>query len=209
MDTQHRFRALLAYATLFAAAALLIAACGGSSSTHTATASDGQSAAGKSAHSTAWLHRDVVSDGAITQRPMRGTGGRAINDDNPGRADSGGGRATGQNPCALVPRAEAQAIVGRPIDAPVEAPLGPTCIYRSPGAKTLITLAVESVDFPKIRSQIRNRTRIEVGGRTAYCGDYGQSTMFVPLPGGRVLSITAPCAVGARLAAKALPRLSA
>jgi hypothetical protein len=210
MAARYKSRAWLSCAILFVAAALLIAACGSSSSTRSATASAGQNASdGPAPHTTAQLHHDVVSDGAVTQRPARGTGGNAINDDNPGRADSGGGQATGQSPCALVSRAEAQAIVGRPIDAPVEAPLGPTCIYQPRGGKALITLTVESIDFSKIRAQIRDPTRVEVGGRTAYCGNYGQPVTLVPLAGGRILDVTAPCAIGVRFAAKALPRLNA
>jgi len=140
---------------------------------------------------------------------MRGTGGGAVNDDNPGKSDSGRGQATaGQTyPCKLVSKAEAQAIIGEPIATPQEAPLGPTCIYQPLGAKSFITLAVETVDFAKTKSQIRHLSRVMVRGRTAYCGDYGRPTTFVPLAGGRVLNITAPCALGARFAAKAVPRL--
>lgn len=209
MAARHKSRTWLLGGTLFATAALLIAACGGSSTTHsTATAPTGQSASAEpGAHTTAQLHRDAVSSGVHTQRPLRHTGGSEINDDNPGRADSGNGTATGQSPCVLVSKAQAQAIVGGPIATPQEAPLGPTCIYQPLGAKSLITLAVETVDFAKTRSQIRHLTRLTVGGRTAYCGDYGRPTTFVPLAGGQVLNITAPCALGIRFAAEALPRL--
>jgi len=179
------------------AVALLIAACGSSSSAPSAAAPVGKGAA----------HRDVVSSGGITQRPVRGTGGNEINDENPARADSGNGRATGQNPCMVVSKAEAQAIINRPIAAPQEAPLGPTCIYRPLGNKTLITLAVESVDFAKVRPHIRHDIRVVIAGRTAYCGDYGRPTTFVPLANGRVLTVTAPCAVGTRFAKKALSQL--
>ena len=123
-------------------------------------------------------------------------------------ADRAGQPASGQSdPCKLVSRAEAQAILGRPIDNPVEARLGPTCIYRPVGAKSFITLTIESIDLAKALARVRNRTRVDVGGRTAYCGNYGQSMTFVQLTRGRVLTVTAPCAVGVRFAAKALPRL--
>ena len=107
----------------------------------------------------------------------------------------------------LVSKSEAQAIVGGPVATPQEAPLGPTCIYQPLGAKSFITLAVESLDFAKTRSQVHHLIRVTVRGRTAYCGDYGRLTTFVPLAGGKVLNITAPCALGTRFAAKALPRL--
>ena len=70
-------------------------------------------------------------------------------------------------------------------------------------------MTVESIDFAKIKAHIRNRTQFGVGGHIAYCGVYGQPTVFVPLTGGRILTITAPCVTGVRFAATALPRLSA
>jgi hypothetical protein len=209
MATRFKRSAWLPCVIPLAAVALLIAACGGSSSTRSAAARVGRSASGEAIpYKAAQIHRDVVRNGLVTHRAMRGTGGAEINDDNPRRADSGNETARSQNPCTLVSRAQARAIVGRPIAAPVEAPLGPTCIYRPAGAKNFIILTVESIDFATIRAHIRNRTRFDVGGHTAYCGTYGQPTTFVPLAGGRrVLSITAPCAIGSRFAAKALSRL--
>jgi hypothetical protein len=212
MYVRHKRCAGLRYAILLAAVALLITACGSSSSAPSPMTPVGKSAA----------HRDVVSSGAITQRPVRGTGGNEINDENaaragsgngrpigqnPSRADSGNGRPIGQNPCMVVSKAEAQAIINRPIAAPQEAPLGPTCIYQPLGNKTLITLAVESIDFAKVRPHIRHVIRVVIAGRTAYCGDYGRPTTFVPLANGRVLTVTAPCGVGTRFAKKALPLL--
>ena len=98
-------------------------------------------------------------------------------------------------------------IVGAPIATPQEAPLGPTCIYERRGGGDLITVAVESLEFATIRSKIRDTIRATVVGRTAYCGDYGRPTTFVPLAHGRVLNVSAPCAVGTRFAEKALRRL--
>jgi hypothetical protein len=148
-----------------------------------------------------------VSTGTTIQRPVRGTGGNAINDDNPGRADSGTATATGPNPCALVSQAEAQAIVGTPIATPQEAPLGPTCIYGRRGGGDLITVAVESLEFAKIKPKIHDTIRAILAGRTAYCGIYGRPTTFVPLAHGQVLNITAPCVVGIRFAKNALRKL--
>lgn len=213
MAARCKSRAELSYAILFAAASLLIAACG-SASTRSTTGAAGESASKDSTpRTTAQLHRnlagrDVVRNGVVTQRPVRGTGGNEINDENPGRADSGNEKATGQtDPCNLVSKADAQAIIGRTIATPQEAPLGPTCIYQPLDAKGSVTVAVESIDFAKLRPQIRKRIQIPIGGRAAYCGDYGRPTTFVPLANGRVLNVTAPCAVGIRFAEKALPRL--
>jgi hypothetical protein len=207
---RNKLGACLACAISLAASALLVA-CGSSSTTHsTTTAPAGQSASSEpGAHTSAQqLHRDVASSGVHAQRPMRGTGGNAINDENHSQSNSGQGQTTGQTkPCKLVSKAEARAIVGGPIATPQEAPLGPTCIYQPLGAKSFITLAVETVDFAKTKSQIRHLSRVTVRGRTAYCGDYGRPTTFVPLARGQVLNITAPCALGAQFAAKALPRI--
>jgi len=208
MATRYHLQVRHYFTILFVAAALLISGCGSSSPTRSAASTSGQSASSEAvAHKTPRVNRDVVTRGVVTHRPMAGTGGGEINDDNPGSADSGRGKVTGQNPCTFVSKAQAQAIVGRPIDALVEAPLGPTCIYQSPGAKSAITLTVESIDLTKIQPHIRNRRRVKVEGRTAWCGDYGQPMTLVPLAGRRVLDITAPCAIGIRFAVIAMPRL--
>jgi len=156
------------------AAALALAACGGSTSTGSATAPAAQRASNDArAGAAAPATHDVITSGAVTQRPVKGTGGNAINDDNPGTADISGVHAhasTQSNPCTLVSKAEAEAIVAAPIADPREAPLGPTCIYQLLDAKSAVTLAVETVDFVKIKPQIHNLTRTAIAGRTAYCG---------------------------------------
>jgi hypothetical protein len=199
MVSQRRSRLWLPLACPFAAVALLITACGGSSSTHpsSATAPSG-------------THRDIVNNGPVTQRPQRGTGGSKVNDDNPGRADSGKGATTGQSdPCALVSKTRAQALVGKPIAAPQTAPLGPTCIYQSLDAKVSVAVAIESSDFASVRSLIHHMSKVTIGNhRAAYCGVYGRQTTFVPLSGKRVLTISAPCSLGFRFAAEALPALT-
>lgn len=152
--------------------------------------------------------RDTVTQGVAVHRPLHGTGGDEINDDNPGNADSGSSPAAGQNdPCKLVPKATAQAILAKPILAPQEAPLGPTCIYQPLGERTFVALSVETIDFAQVKPHIRSRVHVEVDGRTGYCGTYGQPTIFVPLGRGKVLTVTAPCSVATRFAAEALRRL--
>ncbi len=187
------------------AVALLLSACG-SSSQGSASASVAQQLASESGGATK-ANRDVVTDGSTTQQPMQGTGGDEANDDNPGQADTGGDAKVGKDPCALVPKAEAETILGAPISSPVEAPLGPSCIYTTSGTKQTVTLSIEAVDFKKIEPQIHMRARFAVGGRHAYCGVYGQSATFVPLAGGGVLRVSAPCATGRRFAEEALSRL--
>lgn len=191
------------------ASAALISACGGSSSTGTSATQSAASSLGKSStRIVAGASRDVVTDRVVVHKPLHGTGGRELNDDNPGTADVGKDPAAGQSdPCALVSRTQAQAIVHKPIGTPQEAPLGPTCIYQPRGAKTFITLSLEGLDFAKVRPAIRGRIQYTIGGRAAYCGVYGQPTTFVPLSDGKVLDVTAPCAIGKLFAAEALASL--
>jgi hypothetical protein len=123
-----------------------------------------------------------------------------------GQSSRPGSRFT---PCNLVTRAQAAGIVGGPIVAPVEAPQGPTCIYRSRSGDSFVTVAVLSLDFDEVRRQMRRVRRFSVSDKTAYCGDYGQPTLYVPLEDERVLSVTAPCALARQFAVKAVPRLAA
>jgi Protein of unknown function (DUF3558) len=112
-------------------------------------------------------------------------------------------------PCNLVTRAEARAILGERIRAPVEAPQGPTCIYRSRSGDSFTTLAVQSIDLAEVKRDIAQRRQVDVEGRPAYCGNYGQPMLYVQLSGGRVLSVAAPCDVARGFAVKALRQLAA
>jgi hypothetical protein len=233
----------LAAAITLTVAGLVLAGCGGSSSlipttssTAAASSSTGSSKAYSSSTSTAAgavtnrphgantvaghstgspaATNDTVTRGTVVHRPKHGTGGAAVNDDNPAtkasRADSGKGTAVSQvNPCALVPKADAESIIGAPLDVPRVAPLGPTCIYQPRGAKNSITLSVEAINFSQIKPHMRKVTQVQVRGHAGYCGEYGQPMTFVPLPNGEVLNVTAPCSVGALLAAEAISRLTA
>jgi hypothetical protein len=110
-------------------------------------------------------------------------------------------------PCNLVTKAQARAIVGAPVRDPLEAPQGPTCIYRAAKGKGFITVAVQSVNFKKLRPQLRQSRRIEISKRPAYCGQYGQAMLYMPLSRGRVLSVAGPCPVARRFAAAAVQRV--
>ena len=70
-----------------------------------------------------------------------------------------------------------------------------------------MTLAVESASVARLRAQIRNERAVTVADRTAYCGTFGKPMLYLPVGGGRVLSIAAPCGLARRFAAKAAPRL--
>jgi hypothetical protein len=214
--------------------ALLLAGCGGSTQpTHHVTTTAAQqlvaptptpTASARAKHLAAAsplrssvrpvVHRPVPRTGAgasaraVVHRPVPGTGAGAVNNGNRSAADSPKRRfAAASNPCGLVARSEVQAILGGPIAAPVEAPQGPTCIYRPIGDKRVITLSVQSLEFAKLKAQIHDLRPVTVHGRTGYCGSYGQPTVFVPLSSGRVLDVTASCSIATRIASAAVTRL--
>jgi hypothetical protein len=210
--------------------ALLLAGCGGSSGSSSAAAAEthtqaatqtpgpsnadvGSAPAQRASHKKAGSSRQkahaighpqapagsVVAAGKVQKARSNQT---TEIDENPGPPKAA-------NPCKLVSRSEAQSIVGRSIAASVEAPLGPTCIYQLSGSKTQITLQVERLSYGQATHQLTKRTQVNVGNRKALCGSLGTQTLFVPLAGGQVLHVTAPCAVAQRFAALALRRLAA
>ena len=109
-------------------------------------------------------------------------------------------------PCGLVSRSQASAIVGERVSTPRSAAQGPTCIYRS--RKSFVTVAVQTLDFAKLKPRLGRPQRVNVSSRTGYCGNYGQQMLYVPLHGGSVLTVAAPCAQAQRFAALAVKRLS-
>ncbi len=199
---------------LLASAAPLLGGCGGSSSapaSAAATTVDTVQSATVASTAKAPGHRrhDPVLTGHVVKKPIHGTGGAEINDDNPSHADTGGHSATAtSNPCRLVSRTEAQKIVGGPVASPVEAPLGPTCIYRPLHTGQQITVSVQATNLAAVKRGLRHPTQVTIAGRPAYCGVYGQTMTYVPLASGGVLDITGPCPIAARFAETALARLS-
>ena len=113
------------------------------------------------------------------------------------------------SPCALVSQPRARDILGAPVQQPVEAPQGPTCIYRTEDGEQFITLAVQSLDFRAQKRLMQNPKQVDVASRSAYCGTLGEPTLHVRLSDTRVLSVGAPCAVAKRFAAAAVKRLTA
>ncbi len=91
----------------------------------------------------------------------------------------------------------------------MEAPLGPTCIYEASRSETTVTLAVERLSFTHVRQLLREPRRMTIAGRSAACGRLGMRMLFVPLTDGRVLNVTAPCAIAERFATIAIARLTA
>jgi hypothetical protein len=124
-------------------------------------------------------------------------------------SESGSRAAPEPHPCGLVPLGEAQSITGGEIAGRVEAPLGPTCIYHLSNSKADITMAVESMSFSQVTHQLSSRKPVDIAGRHAFCGKLGNQMLFVPLGSGKLLNVTAPCAIAQQFAARALTRREA
>ena len=223
--TTHRHLTALALAT-----AALAAGCGGASSGDDGQATGASGASGAAAPAaSAPAVTPAAVDGvgqvaAGVQRPKAGAKGTVAAKDpvHTGRkvqkakgekgTETGttGAKASGggAGPCALVTRAEAGAIVGRAIHRLVTAPQGPTCIYQASGEAKPITVAIERLDLAAVRKQSKALGEVKVGRHSAYCVKYGSVMTFVPLSGGRLLNINAPCQMAAGFAAKALERVS-
>jgi hypothetical protein len=86
----------------------------------------------------------------------------------------------------------------------IEAPLGPTCIFEFHGQLSTVTLVVERAGIQTFVRQMRHPERVDVAGLPAYCGTLGSTVLFVALPKGGVLSVTAPCPIAQALATQAL-----
>lgn len=110
-------------------------------------------------------------------------------------------------PCSLVSRSRAQAILGVRVQTPLEAPQGPTCLYRTTRTRGMITIAVQRQKYARLAKRLVNRKSIDVGGRAAVCGNLGRPTVLVSLGGGRVLNVNGPCTFGKRFAAEAVQHL--
>src|SRR5450755_1704459 len=179
----------LACAGALSVAAIVATGCGGSSSPTPGASGEGVAAMPAQASATTTQHVPAtaghpatagkvaplkanehsaplkITKGQAVQRPAAGTGGGAVNDENPAgkasRADSGGRPTTsGQpNPCVLVSATQAQTFTGRAV-AMKEAPLGPTCIYQEAGAKASVTLAVQRLHFSTLKPHIKKLSQL-------------------------------------------------
>jgi hypothetical protein len=110
-------------------------------------------------------------------------------------------------PCNLVTKAEAGAILRARMDQPVEAPMGPTCIYRSHDGRSFVTLVVTSQSFTQTVRQVAGPVRLRVAHRQALCGTVGPQMLHVSLKAGRTLSIAGPCVAAQKFAETAVGRL--
>jgi hypothetical protein len=112
-------------------------------------------------------------------------------------------------PCNLVRRSEAAAILGVAVAPLVEAPQGPTCIYRASKGSGFITVSVQKAALSKLRKQVRHAKQVAVAERDSLCGTVGRPLLYVPLSSARVLVVTAPCQVARQFASAAVPRIPA
>jgi hypothetical protein len=110
-------------------------------------------------------------------------------------------------PCHHVSRTEATAIVGAKVKVPLEAPQGPTCIYRTTNTRGFVTLSVQQESFAAATKGLKQRRALTIGGRSAVCGAFGHPTLAVRLTGGRVLNVAAQCGIAKQFAARALQQL--
>jgi Protein of unknown function (DUF3558) len=110
-------------------------------------------------------------------------------------------------PCNLVTKAEAGAYLAAKIAPPTEAPLGPTCIYRSAGGKAFVTVAVQNVKFADASRRVSGARRLKVADRSAVCGKLDHQVLYVALAPRRMLSIAGPCDVARKFATTAVGRL--
>lgn len=113
------------------------------------------------------------------------------------------------DPCSLVTRSEVESAAGATLSAGVEAPLGPSCIFKRGGRAPDIALAVVPLSFAEARHSLPRPEAVTVGAHTAYCGGPAHAVLLVSVAPGRVLSVSAPCSVARRIAAIAIGRLSA
>ncbi|MGZ4330443.1 MAG: hypothetical protein ACXVJ7_19055 [Acidimicrobiia bacterium] len=214
-----RFKALTTL-ILVGATATAVAACGGSSgsasATHTTSTQKGQPTA---------MQSNADIGGAVPQSKTHGVGG-AAHGSQPARVptsvrpagqvqtarqtpsatrdDDAATGGTALNPCTLVSLSEARSITRGKVSSTVEAPLGPTCVYKL--AKSYITMTVETVSFSQLKHQLKKRQAITIQGHRGYCGRLGAEMLFVPLSRTQLLNVTAPCEVATRFAVKALNR---
>lgn len=109
-------------------------------------------------------------------------------------------------PCSLVTKDEAQEILGAPIVEPLQAPQGPTCIYRAKSAGHHITLAAQDASIDELQRRLSGARAVSVNGRAAFCGTLGGPVLYLPLSDRRTLVVAASCEIARRFAALALAR---
>ena len=107
-------------------------------------------------------------------------------------------------PCALVPKAQANRILGGSVKV-AERPQGPTCVYSGSGRQ--VSLVVEEVALRPLVDGARTARHLTIKGHSAWCLRYETTSVVTAVGKGRVLQVTGPCQAGVRFAAVAIPRI--
>jgi hypothetical protein len=187
----HRARACAVTVGLALLAAVLLSACGSSSDSSRIVSS-----------------QDPVSDSNQPSVPQPTSPGPDTETSTPAGASESGEAAAQANPCSLVSRGEAAAILGGAVQTSLGRQ-GPTCIYAPEGSGPQMTLVVERTDLGGLRRNASEAKPMQVGGSSGWCVRYGSTGVVAALPDGDVLHVTGPCALASRFAAKALERITA
>lgn len=210
-------------------AVLCLAACGANGTTATAPPSAAPAAvavtdagpateAAEEKAGEASEEADEEQEGKASESAAAVQEGEAEPGEPSGAADEGtvgdealetGGPTQGRppvDPCTLVTQTEAGKILSVPIARPVKAAQGPTCIYRGRTGGTFVTLAVVARPTPAPKG-LRERKRVRPAGRAGWCGTRGRPVLDLRVADGRTLTVTAPCDVATRFAARAVRRL--
>lgn len=231
---QIAIKRLLAGAGLCATTAVLAAGCGGSSPKPTApgpvqrshptaalsnadvggaqaqqkpSSGSARSTAGVSSAAGSKHHSHAAASSTIQLQPVKVQ--KAHETPSTSKDDLNQKPAPAQNPCGLVSVSEARSITQGSIVTSVEAPLGPTCIYRGHGPKVEVTMTIETLRYSQATRHLSHRTSVSVGTRKGACGRLGRQMLFVPAGLGKVLNVIAPCGVAKRFATLALSHLTA
>jgi hypothetical protein len=212
----------LLFLTMLVFVVAAVAACGGGSSSSGGGAvsasaggssgssgSSGPSASGNSVTKSTAPDGESVETAVQAEDPVtEGAEAATIEPrDIPTGEDNDEVQSTGAKPvepCRLVTRKEATAILGKGTKA-VERPQGPTCVYTNAGRT--VTLAVETNSVKQLRKEARKSTKVDLGGKTGYCVKYQTTAVITGISEGRVLRADGPCQAGVRFVTKALRRL--
>ena len=155
--------------------------------------------------------KDPVSDSnrpSVPQPTWPGPNTETSTPSGPGTSSETGEAAAQADPCSLVSRGEAAAILGGAVQTTLGRQ-GPTCIYAPEGSGPQMTLVVERTNLAGLRRNASEAKRMQVGGSSGWCLRYGSTGVVASLPDGNVLHVTGPCALASRFAAQALERISA
>lgn len=211
-ETAIRFRRALAIALALTAACAL-AACSGSASSPAGNASADHGGVQLAALQNPLANSKGAQSGSgyivSSSDPITATTNKPSVARYPTGPDNDEVSTTGADPirpCSFVSGSEARAITGNAVQ--VSAGMqGPTCIYEMRRAHRQVTVAVQPTRIAGLRRHARSATRASVRGRTGWCLRYGSTSLAVPLSGGRMLSVSAPCKLAKRFASRALGRV--